>query len=327
MKRVTFLILILLSFLIVDGQTIITSTNFTALTKFQTINNSKDEKFNLCLAKDNSRNKYILLIEHQIFDYSKDLMDTSGFSIQLEVYQTIKRGSSSWAETDKVFLYPAAEQPTTNSKGRVFAFGISDTLLYDIKKQRIWQLTLINTDTKSQYHSVSKVQIGLSDLGKNFFITNCSLLNLGNIKGSFDDVSKYKTKLIPLYSLFRKDTIYINKIIGKATETKIIGNNSIRNIYITDEGKYIITFQDNLASEIEMFPKKRFKYIGKLFIIDKVPFELINCNCGEYSTKETGSSGDKSTDGIINTFVDKTQQRIEFSQKGRYLEKVRVEIY
>jgi len=327
MKKAILLILIVYSILEVNGQTIITSKNFTALTKFVTTNNSKDEKYSFCIAKDNSRNKYVFIIEHQLSDFSKDLMDTVGFSIQLEIYQIIKRGAKSWSEIDKIFLFPTIEQPLTNSKGRTFGFEISDTLLYDIKKQRIWQLTLINADTKSKYHSVSKEQIGLSDIGKNFFINNCTLINLGNVKGSFDDISKYKTKLIPLYSLFRKDTVFISKVLGKFIETKMVQNNKFINTYITVEGKYIITFQDNLVSEIEMYPKKKIKYIGQLFLIDKIPFELTNCNCGEYSTKETGSSGENSTTGIINTFVDKTQHKIEFCQKGRFLEKVTVEIY
>jgi len=327
MKKAILLILIVYYILNVNGQTIITSKNFTALTKFVTANNSKDEKYSFCIAKDNSRNKYIFIIEHQISDFSKDLMDTAGFSIQLETYQSIKRGAKSWAEIDKIFLFPAVEQPLTNSKGRTFGFEISDTLLYDIKKQKIWQLTLINTDTKSKYHSISKVQVGLSEIGKNFFINNCSIINLGNNKGSFDDISKYKTKLIPLYSLFRKDTVYITKILGKIIETKIIQNNKFTNTYLTNEGKYIITFQDNLVNEIEMYPNKKIKYVGALFIIDKIPFELTNCNCGEYSTKETSSSGENSTIGLINTFVDKTQHKIEFCQKGRFLEKVTVEIY
>lgn len=323
MKRVALLILILSSVLITNGQTVITDKNITALTKFQTVNNSKDEKYSLCLAKDNTRKKYLLLIEHQIYDYSKDLMDTIGFSIRLDVHKDIKRGPYSWLEQERLLLFPAQEQPKTNTKGRVFAFEISDTLLYDVKKQRLGELILIHT-YKNQYNTVTKKDVGLSDIGKNFFINNCSLINLGSVKGSFDDISIYKTKLIPLYSLFKKDTVYINKILGVSIQTNIIKDGLKENTYITDEGKYIITFQHDLVNNINMYPKKKFKYIGKLFIMDKIPFEITNCNCGEYSTKE---SYHETEDGIVNTFIDKTQHRIMFYKKGRYLEKVVVEIY
>ena len=325
MKKISFLILLLVSVFLIKGQTLITSSNYTTLTKFQTVNSSKDEKYNLSLAKLNTTGKHILLVEHIIVDYSKNLMDTAGISIQLDIYKEIKRGTNTWAEMDKVFLFPTANQPATNSTGRVFSFDLPDTLLYDIKNQRIWEFTLINKDTKSKYTTV-KSQIGLSDIGKNFFITNSSAIRLKNTKGSFDDISTYKTKLIPLYSLFRKDSSYISKNLGESSEANVAGD-ILKKIYITQEGKYIITFQDNLASEIEMFPIKKYKYIGKLFIIDKIPFEITNCNCGEYSTRGTGSSGNSITDGIINTFKDKTQHRILFSNKGRFLEKVSVEIY
>jgi len=326
MKKISFLILLFASSFLTKGQTIITSSNYTALTKFQTVNSSKDEKYNLSLAKLSTTGKHILLLEHVIVDYSKNLMDTAGISIQLDVYKEIKRGTNTWAEMDKVFLFPTANQPATNSTGRVFSFDLPDTLLYDIKNQKIWEFTLINKDTKSKYNTTVKSQIGLSDIGKNFFITNNSTINLKNTKGSFDDISTYKTKLIPLYSLFRKDSTYLSKNLGTSNETSSAGN-LLKKIYITNEGKYVITFQDNLASEIEMFPTKKYKYIGQLFIIDKMPFEITNCNCGEYSTKATRSSGNNTTDGIINTFKDKTQHRILFSNKGRFLEKVTVEVY
>lgn len=326
MKKLSSLFLLLASSFVIQAQTTITSKNFSTVAKFQNVTSNKEEKYNLALAKNSSTGTYALLVEHTISDFSKNLMDTAGLSIKLEVYKEIKRGAKTWAETDMVSLLPTATQPTTNSKGRVYAFNLPDILLNDIKNQKIWQFTLVNENPKSEYHAVSEKQIGFTDQGKNFFLTNSALLVPKSKQGSFADMTAYKTKLIPLYSLFRKDISTVDKVLGKPIETNT-QNNFFKNTYVTAEGKYVIRFKENLTDEIELFPTKKFKYIGPLFLIDKFPFELTNCNCGEYTSKETSGSGKYISDGLINTFRDKTQHKIEFSKKDRYLEKVIVRIY
>jgi hypothetical protein len=323
MKKTVLLLLFFIFNYLVNAQTVITTPGITTLVKFQPISSYEGQKYSMAIAKDIKTKKYSVLIEHTITDFSKSMMDTIGLSMQLTVYKSIVRGAVTSSERDKMLLQPAVVQPKTNTKGTVYAFAISDTLLNDIKKQKIWDITLINRRSPT---SSSSEGIATSKTGDVFFITNASLINTGTTKGSFDAVAVYKTKPIVLYSMFLKDPDQISKVLGQPT--KSTSEKYLVNTYQTLEGKYVIVFEDQKATWITLYPTKKFKYTDELLVIDKVPFELTGCNCGEFSTGKIGSNSpkDDGTVGISFSFKDKTKkdQVIRIFQKGRFVEKVEV---
>lgn len=323
MKKTVLLFLFVIGLNALNAQTVITTPGIVTLVKFQPITTYEGQKYSMAITKDTKNNKYSLIIEHTITDFSKHLMDTVGLSMQLRIYKNIVRGSANIPERDKIKLQRAPNQPKTNTKGIVYAFAISDTLLNDIKKQKIGEMTLINSWSSTGSTSES---IATSKAGTDFFIINAPLINTGTTKGSFNEITAYKAKPITLYSLFLKDQDQINKILGQPVKSS--SKKYLVNTYQTQEGKYEIIFDEQKAKYITLYPVKKFKYTEELLVIDKIPFELTGCNCGEFSTAKTSSSGPKDDGytGIVFSFKDKTNkdQVIRIFQNGRFVEKAEV---
>lgn len=142
-----------------------------------------------------------------------------------------------------------------------------------------------------------------------------------NAKGSFEDLTKYKTNLIPLYSLFRKDSAYVSKKLGTSIASKLDEEEGIKKTYKTQNGTYVINFKQGLSNAIEMYPNKEIEYLGSLFMIDRAPFEVVDCKCGLYTSEVYEASGEDPGDhsyGSINTFQDKTQHLINLNKKAEH---------
>jgi hypothetical protein len=297
------------------------------VTAFQKLSNAKDNIFAIALARRNGDTEnYYLLLENHLADFSQELIDTTDLvDLQVKGYLVKNRGSSSWME-QQFFIFPLIDRNvSSNSKGIVVAFKISSTDAHDIRNQNVGNFILHGVDTTGKYRMESRSDILINGDASKFFAINATKITA--TKGSFDNLARYKSKPIVLYSLFYKDFQSVEKILGQPVDSLSRGQ-ELAYQFQTADGRYDIVFRNNRSNSITLIPRARIKYVGKLFFFDKFPFEVTGCACGEFSQKETSSSSDKNKrgDGVIFTARDKSSHRIMFHFDGvKYLEKVTVE--
>jgi len=308
-------------------QLAIRDPNYVLLTPFAFMSPDKANVFQIALAQTKSdKDNYILLLENHVNDFSIDLVDTAHIvDITMRAYFLKSKNGSTWME-EQLFTLPVFKKSiNSNSKGIVIAFKIANTDAVDLKGQKIGEFVLHSIDNSGKYRTETKSQVLIKDPTKNFFVTYSS--KIISKKGSFDDISKFKSNKIVFYSLFTKDIDKINERLGSPFKTEQTKLGTI-NYYVTEYGQYMIEFKENKSVKIEFTPKLKIKYLGRLFVSDSYPIEITGCNCGEYSSKETsGTFNDKRNDGVIYTFR-KSSHRINFYNDGiKYLEKVVAEEY
>jgi hypothetical protein len=325
----TLTILLLAQFLNGQPQQVaIRDPDYLLLSPFVFISSDKANVFQIALAQTKSdKDNYILLLENHVNDFGISLIDTTHLlDITMRAYLLKAKNGSTWME-EQLFTFPVFKKSiNSNSQGIVIAFKLANKDAADVKGQKIGELILHSVDNSGKYRAETKSQVPVTDLSKNFFITYSSKIN--SKKGSFDDISKFKSNKIIFYSLYAKDIDKIEERLGgpfKTERTKF----GVINYYTTEYGKYMIEFKENKSVKIEFIPMLKIKYLGRLFVSDSYPIEITGCNCGEYSSKATsGIFNEKRNDGVIYTFRDKLPHRINFYNDGiKYLEKVIVEEY
>lgn len=309
-------------------QLVVKDPSYTLLTPFVALSGDRANVFQIALGQiKTDKNNYVLLLENHINDFSLDVIDTTHLvDILMKVYTVRSRNGSTWMEEIRLTLPVFDRSVASNSKGILIGFSLTGTDAFDLKGQTIGDFVVHEIDNSGKYRSETKSQVSIKDPGKKFFITYASKITTN--KGSFDDISRFKTNKIAFYSLFSKSLSSISQKLGTPTKSEQ-RNATTFNSYETPLGYYNFEFKDDRSTRIEFVPKIRIKFIGKLFIIDSYPLEITGCNCGEFTSKETsGSSGDKQEYGVIYTFRDKSAHRISFKSDGvKYLEKVVVEEY
>lgn len=309
-------------------QLVVKDPTYTLLTPFVPMSGDKANVFQIALGQvKTDKNNYVLLLENHINDFSLDIIDTTHLvDILMKAYTVKSRNGSTWMEEIRLTLPVFKKSVPSNSKGILIALSLTGTDAYDLKGQMIGDFVIHEIDNSGKYRSETKSQVSIKDPAKKFFITYSSKITTS--KGSFDDISKFKTNKIVFYSLFSKNMNLVNEKLGTPIKSEQENATTI-NSYETPLGHYNIEFKDNRSTRIEFVPKIKIKYIGKLFILESYPLEITGCNCGEFSSKETsGSFGDKQEYGIIYTFKDKSAHRISFKSDGvKYLEKVVAEDY
>jgi hypothetical protein len=329
--RLVFILTILLLAQFINGQSqqlALRDPNYELLTPFVFMSSDKANVFRIALAQTKSdKDNYIVLLENHVNDFGINVVDTTNLlDIKMRAYFIKSKNKSTWME-EQLFTLPVFKKSiNSNSKGIVIAFKLANTDAVDLKGQKIGEFVLHSIDNSGKYRAETKSQVPVIDQTKDFFVTYSS--KIISKKGSFDDISNFKSNKIIFYSLFSKDIDKINERLGvplKTEQTKL----GIINYYSTKYGKYLIEFKENMSIKIEFTPELKIKYLGRLFVSDNYPIEITGCNCGEYSSKATsGIFNDKRSDGVIYTFRDKLSHRINFYNDGvKYLEKVVAEEY
>jgi hypothetical protein len=324
MKKALFpgIIACLLPCMSLFSQTKITDKNFTQLTPFVAINKDKANMSAIALGKVNEagKTKYCLLMENT-YDYGVTPIDTTGLTVTLETYFSRKTPKLSWCEDQETALRPSGLQPTSNTKGKVVSLYLPDSTACDLKNQILSSIKIENETYKNKMRSASSEKFfSLPAPAKSFFITNSAKITAA--KGSFDDISKFKVNKIPLYSLMLKKEAQVEARFGKPVSLKDTYNDQVIKTYTSEHGRYEIIYKkDSTVKEINMYPKYRFKYIGPLFVINKVPYELTGCNCGDARVEEGHET-------IYYHFKDKRKHAITFrrtKENMNILDRVTVE--
>lgn len=315
----------------------INSPEYKILTPFEQINGSKSEagrKEYLALAK--YKNEYALLFENVVInDYSikVDKYDTKNTVLEIKFYNPKKIGSTSYSCNDIIQLTPCEFQPESNSKGFLISFCLPNELAYDLKNSLLSEIKIIEISGNSKLTTPH----GPSSSQKNYFQKYSSKIT--SKKGTYINVDKYKAKPIPLYSLILKNKEELKKSLGSPINQSIskhsfaeYRNDTVLH-YNVPNGKYEITFKHNLSYRVTFYPSENIAgsssyYLDKYFN-NGYPFELKNCNCGDYTVKTgSSSSGNLSYDKSLNHyFKDEKVHVLKIKTEGRTIKYAEALVY
>lgn len=186
-------------------------SRFTLLSAFLPINNDKKKIYQLALAKYKIGNQsgYAVLVENHVADFRFDLIDTADLELILDGYIERKRGSKTWLESESLTFKRMDVITASNSKGFVVAFPLTNEEAYDLKKDFLRNMRLYGTKTSEN--------LSIDEPAMSLFTKNAAKITA--TKGSFDDVSRFKVKRIPLYSLMYKTGEEVAQKLGAATKT------------------------------------------------------------------------------------------------------------
>lgn len=280
------------------------SSNYKLITGFEQINNGQLNQYYVALSK--IQNEYFLMLKNTIKDFSYKLIDTNGLKMTLRTVKIKKKSEASWTEIDNILL-DKRMNPVCLKNEIIIPFVLPDSLAFDLKNQKISEIIL--------EHRNSSNVIPASKNFSNFFVVNNSKINATS--GSFAAIDKYNRKAIPFHSLLLKSEKEIQSKIGLNDTFEVVKSGVSTNIgdtikgYKTESGNYNIFYKAGHSYEIHFQPSERFKY-SISYLFDDFPFEIENCNCGEYLTKT--DSGD-----LIHVFSDKPPHRFSIIPNGRFV--------
>ncbi len=302
-------------------------SRFALLTGFSPIGGDKENIILIALAKYtiDAKKGYALLLENHVKDFRFDLIDTTGLYLQMNTYilRQLTARKISWMEESSVLLRRMNVLPSSDSKGIVVAFPLTDEEMGDLKKELISSLFIINEGIAANGNLIqSSSQYRVDEPVKSMFVKNVAKIPVN--KTRFADVSRFKTNKIPFYSLMNKSEEDIVKRLGESVkQVNLLFSGVFFKFYETADAEYQISYEKNISNRITMTPKFKLKYSEYSFYTDVngYPFELTGCNCGEFIVEQSEA-------GVDYTYRDKRKHQIRFSREhqGRFLNPYLAEI-